>query len=54
MLPDASGNGCITCNLWHIYFSNPKIDQGELFAKISKILLNIGNIQEIIGVLHKF
>jgi len=36
MLPDASGNGCITCNLWHIYFSNPKIDQGELFAKISK------------------
>lgn len=36
MLPDATGNGCITCNLWHIYFSNPKNDQGELFTKISK------------------
>lgn len=35
MLPDADGNGCSGCNLWHIYYSNPKSAGGEFFTKKS-------------------
>lgn len=35
MLPDASGNGCIDCNYWHIFYSNPKPNQTEMFEKIT-------------------
>ena len=36
MTSDAVANGCSNCNLWHIYFSNPKPNLSEIFEKISK------------------
>ena len=36
MTSDAVANGCSNCNLWHIYFSNPKPNSSEIFEKISK------------------
>jgi RHS repeat-associated protein len=35
MLPDVGGEGCDGCNLWHIYYSNPRIDNGNFFVKNS-------------------
>ncbi|WP_298304229.1 RHS repeat-associated core domain-containing protein [Flavobacterium sp.] len=36
MIPDTHDVGCQTCDTWHIYFSNPKLDQTEMFVKITK------------------
>lgn len=36
MLPNSDDKGCKDCDLWHIYLSNPKLNNGELFEKISK------------------
>jgi hypothetical protein len=35
MLPDVGGIGCDGCNLWHIYYSNPRTDNGNFFVKNS-------------------
>ncbi|WP_395047883.1 RHS repeat-associated core domain-containing protein [Flavobacterium sp.] len=35
MLPDADINGCETCDLWHIYYSNPNPAGGIYFVKQS-------------------
>jgi RHS repeat-associated protein len=35
MLPDVGGEGCDGCNLWHIYYSNPRTDNGNFFVKNS-------------------
>lgn len=36
LLPVANNNGCIECIDWSIYYSNPKIDNSEMFTKITK------------------
>lgn len=36
LLPVANNNGCIECVDWSIYYSNPKIDNSEMFTKATK------------------